>query len=258
MSRTCKTGLDYFPLDVDFYDDQKIEFVAAKYGAAGENIVIKLLCRIYRNGYYIQWGDDEALLFAKRCDTELDIVDGVINELLKRGFLSEKLHLQFGILTSNGIQKRYLEATRRRKGVSIYKEFLVADAGGYDVDILPLDVDIYPQSKVKESKEEKSKEEYMSFFNTFWKEYPKKQSKPDAIKAFKSLKVDDILLGKILDGLAKWRQSDQWTKGYIPNPATWIRGRRWEDEDITLRQSPQSQPTQYTKDTWNADLEEEG
>ena len=41
-----KPGLDYFSFDVDFFNDEKIEFVYAKFGTIGEIITIQLLCKI--------------------------------------------------------------------------------------------------------------------------------------------------------------------------------------------------------------------
>jgi DNA-binding MarR family transcriptional regulator len=70
-------------------------------------------------------------------------------------------------------------------------------------------------------------------FDTFWKEYPRKIAKPNALKAYKQLKVDDKLLKAILAGLAKWQETDQWQKDkgrFIPHPATFLNQRRWEDE----------------------------
>jgi hypothetical protein len=69
---------------------------------------------------------------------------------------------KYQILTSRGIQKRYLEAIKRRKEVTIYKEYFCLN--NHNVNIVPqnvnfisLNVDILPQSKVKESKVKKSK-----------------------------------------------------------------------------------------------------
>lgn len=70
-------------------------------------------------------------------------------------------------------------------------------------------------------------------FDSFWKEYPKKVSKVAAIKAWKKLKPDGILYGTIMSALEKWKLSDEWQRDggqYIPHPATWLNGRRWEDE----------------------------
>jgi len=160
MSRGIKSGLDYFPLDVDFFEDEKIQFISAKFGSDAEVIVIKLLCRIYRNGYFLPWNDDSALLFLKRCsrDTSLNDLKAVIDELLYRNFFNSEIYSRYKILTSNGIQVRYFEATKRRKRINVYKEYLIADTKGYNVNIIRLNVNNNPQSKVKESKEKKSKE----------------------------------------------------------------------------------------------------
>lgn len=63
VARPKKTGLDYFPLDV--YLDDKFKFVEIKFKLEGFAIVIKLLQKIYANGYYIEWGEDEELLDRK-------------------------------------------------------------------------------------------------------------------------------------------------------------------------------------------------
>ena len=168
--RTCKTGLDYFPFDVDFFEDPKVEFIAAKYDIIGENVCIKLLCRVYRNGYFLPWGEDEALLFAKRSGNQItfEMVNGIVEEMLKRGFFSRKHFDTYGILTSNGIQKRYLRATERRKDISMIREFIIADIKGFNVNILPIDSCVGTQSKVKESKESKeSKKDFLSNSDEF-------------------------------------------------------------------------------------------
>lgn len=70
-------------------------------------------------------------------------------------------------------------------------------------------------------------------FDVFWKEYPKKVGKQDALKAWKKLSPTESLRSEILLGLDAWKQSPQWTKDegrFIPNPATFLNGRRWEDE----------------------------
>lgn len=70
-------------------------------------------------------------------------------------------------------------------------------------------------------------------FEIFYSEYPKKQDKAKAEKAFLALHASDELFEKIMDGLRRWKSSEQWTqKKYIPLPTVWIHGKRWEDEDI--------------------------
>lgn len=70
-------------------------------------------------------------------------------------------------------------------------------------------------------------------FAEFWSAYPKKVGKGDAEKAWR--KAQPLLANKMPDVLAAIRAAaatDQWRKDggqYIPNPATWLNQRRWED-----------------------------
>jgi hypothetical protein len=78
-----------------------------------------------------------------------------------------------------------------------------------------------------------------SLFDKFYKEYPKHQGRVSAVKAFSKIDMTDDLFADIMASLATWKKSEQWIKDngqYIPLPATWLNGRRWEDE------LPQQQP----------------
>ncbi len=70
-------------------------------------------------------------------------------------------------------------------------------------------------------------------FDSFWTSYPKKQAKANARKAFDKLNPDEALLQRMLVALEWQKTSPSWTKDngqFIPYPATWLNGRRWEDE----------------------------
>ena len=69
-------------------------------------------------------------------------------------------------------------------------------------------------------------------FAEFWTAYPKKVKKPDAIKAWKQVNGDN-LTSAILESVETFKTSQGWTKDngqFIPYPASWLRGKRWEDE----------------------------
>jgi hypothetical protein len=69
-------------------------------------------------------------------------------------------------------------------------------------------------------------------FGRFWKEWPKKVAKEDAWKAFKKPGCYEAL-ESILSAIQKHRESDEWKKQdgkFIPHPATWLNGKRWQDE----------------------------
>jgi len=70
-------------------------------------------------------------------------------------------------------------------------------------------------------------------FNEFWLAYPKKKSKRAAEKAWLKLKPCKDLKAKILLAIERDRATGQWQKDggqFIPYPASWLTGRRWEDE----------------------------
>lgn len=183
-----KKGLDFFPLDVDFFDDEKVQFVSARFGIKGEVCAIRLLTRIYRNGYFIKWDEDSAYLFSKVAGKEFSpcLANEIVHELVKRGFFNKSLFDSFGILTSRGIQDRFLKACIRRKDVEVDARYLLVDSSEFknlriskayssapsfrkcihdvsiseeNVYIKEENVDIQAQSKVKESRVEESKEE---------------------------------------------------------------------------------------------------
>ena len=169
MARPVKEGLEYFPLDCDIDQDDKVALIEAQHGIKGFGVVIKLLMKIYKNGYFYEWTEKEQLLFSKRVNVDINEVNVIINDLIKWNFFNEELFRSKKILTSNGIQKRYLAAVGRRQKVKILKEYLLLDDETINVyknlvivDINPssegVNVDIGTQSKVKKSKVKESKE----------------------------------------------------------------------------------------------------
>lgn len=89
------------------------------------------------------------------------------------------------------------------------------------------------KEKDKEKKKEKEEREraLQENFDLFWALYPRKESKPEAQRAFAKIDPDVRLLQDMLDSIEKWKQSSQWQeRQYIPYPATWLHNRKWEDE----------------------------
>lgn len=81
------------------------------------------------------------------------------------------------------------------------------------------------------SKDEKTTVAQKIDFAAFWQAYPKKVAKKDALKAW--VRIDERAYPKILAAIAAHCQSEQWRKdggNFIPHPATWLNGERWEDQ----------------------------
>ena len=68
-------------------------------------------------------------------------------------------------------------------------------------------------------------------FEKFWTAYPKKVDKPASARAWRKVmkpeEADAILARIELNKIGEWAGKE---KRYIPNPATWLNGRRWTDE----------------------------
>ena len=127
MARPIKTGLDYFPLDVNL--DDKIELIEAQFGIQGFAIVIKLYQKIYSCGYFTKWGRDELMLFASRNRCEIDFVSDVIEACFLREIFDRSKHDNQKILTSAGIQKRFFTACSqlKRKNIQVVKSYLLVN-----------------------------------------------------------------------------------------------------------------------------------
>lgn len=79
-------------------------------------------------------------------------------------------------------------------------------------------------------------------FASFWAAFPNKKAKQDAFKAWSKLKPCDALQASILKAIEIQRQGEDWRKEggrFIPHPATWLNGRRWED---STSQDPAENP----------------
>ena len=106
----------YFPLDVRFFENDKIEFIMAKFGLRGVSIVIRLLCDIYANGYYIRWDDDKCRLMSRKLGARNgQFVSQVVQGLLEIGFFDAESYTKHGILTSKSAQEVYLDYVRKCK-----------------------------------------------------------------------------------------------------------------------------------------------
>ena len=151
MARPTKKGLDYFPFDVDFFEDEKIAAISGEFGLKGEIVAVKLLCAIYRNGYFILWSDMLRLKILRDLPgVSPDLLDKIVNRLVRWEFFDKALFDSVGVLTSRGIQKRYLSVARRRTGTE-EMPYLVVDVDGNPLQSELLSTET-PQSKVNERK----------------------------------------------------------------------------------------------------------
>jgi hypothetical protein len=74
----------------------------------------------------------------------------------------------------------------------------------------------------------------MTDFETFWKSYPKKKSKLQALRTWEKLAKIRPPIEELLAAIARARKSDSWAKAggqYIPYPSSWLNDGGWMDEE---------------------------
>jgi hypothetical protein len=179
MARQIKRGLEYFPLDV--VQDDDVALLEYKCGLEGFGILIKLWQKIYANSYYTKWNDSIAILFCRNNNCTKEKLDSVIEYCIQINMFDKHILEKYQILTSSGIQKRYLMACNmcKRKNIHMFEELVLVDEYHKTLihELTPINSGIPPelgtQSKVKERKVNKKKEKYGEFVWLFNEEHDK-------------------------------------------------------------------------------------
>lgn len=188
--------------------------------------------------------------------------------------------MEYARLGSRGGTATQEKSRASKKGRSCLKESdtkndpELTEANERDLSVSPVtDVKINSESATVGSAEEKPMEniantEQRMFeemvredrFNKFWRYYPKKTGKQHARVAFERISPDDSLLKEMIAAIEKQKNSQMWQKEdgrFIPYPANWIDGRRWEDEEAVTVSGNDRTGNFDTDDFFAAALERE-
>ncbi len=157
MPMTFKQGLDFFPHNCGEFDDN-LEYILALHGSDGYYIYFRLLEKIYsKEGYYMKADHKTLTLYSTKICKPIKVIETVLKDLIKEGLFNQELYDKHQIITSAGIQKRFLKITKllRRKEIRIIDEYIIgidAIAIVNNDDINGIDDDINKQRKGKEKK----------------------------------------------------------------------------------------------------------
>lgn len=196
--RPTKQGIDYFPMDVGFFTDVKIRKISRACGSQSTSILICLLCNIYKDeGYYILWDEDLPFVIADTVGVSEGAVKEVLIKSLQVGFFDQELYERYKILTSSGIQKRFLLATYQRKETTIIPEYLINCANNsINCTINSINHSDNEQSKSKVKVNRKKRKEKENNKETS----PNGEEKKDELSLSHSQKIDWV-------GLMNWYNS---------------------------------------------------
>lgn len=168
MARHRDNSLQYYNQDTK--DDDNLQYVEAVHGLLGYAIVHKLWKQIYGSpgGYYCEWKEINQRLFCKNNGITLDQLQEILGTCYGAGIeiFSEKMVQEHQILTSKGVQKRWLKIVKEcgRKNTTISESYLLVDLSDIDNSATNqetppphhLTVVVPQQNKINESKGKES------------------------------------------------------------------------------------------------------
>lgn len=131
----------------------------------------------------------------------------------------------------------------------------MSNAQGEDVTPLPDSKPISVKPDNKHTPRKSATPVFTDGFDDFWAAYPKPVAKQEAGKAWAKLKPDEELRKTILANI-RLRMDGEWKDiepRYIPNPATYLNQRRWEDEAVKTGQKVTERvykDADYENDGW--------
>ena len=123
MGRNRKTGLDYFPFDVDTFQDIKIRKLIKYQSGKAVTVYALLLCLIYKGGYYMRWDEELPFIISEQTGFEEAYIQEVIKSCMVLGLFSKELFDKERVLTSKGIQERYRDICKQINRKCYFVEF---------------------------------------------------------------------------------------------------------------------------------------
>lgn len=123
MGRNRKIGLDYFPMDVDFFQDIRIRKLIKYQGGKAVTVYALLLCIIYKQGYYMRWDEELPFIISEQTGFEEAYIQEVFKCCLVVGLFSKELYESDKVITSKGIQERYKIICDQLRRVCQFDEF---------------------------------------------------------------------------------------------------------------------------------------
>jgi hypothetical protein len=129
MARIAKPGLEYFPFDIDLFQDIRIRKLIKRQGGKAVTIYALLLCLIYKNGYYMRWDKELPFICSETTGFDQVYISEVIKSCLSLGLFDAMLFETENVLTSKGIQQRYCNIQRQNKRKSRIEEYSLLTTG---------------------------------------------------------------------------------------------------------------------------------
>ena len=228
MARPPRKNVDYFPHYIS--DGKKMFILENKYGNDGYATWFKVLESLAKtDDHWLNLNQDsEVMYLSSVCKVSEETLLKILDDLAKLNEINYDLWIS-KIVWSDKFIDSIQDAYAKRSNNCMSLEGLRSHLLGLGI----LKGVENPQSKVKETKVDKSKEEETKvIFDNFWNRYDKKIDKQGAFKAFKKLTSDEIKeVHDLIDGYVQATPD----KKFRPNFATFLNAKRWRDDFEDLK-----------------------
>lgn len=243
----------WFPHDAGARNDPKIVRLRRMHGHAGVGVywyVVEMLREANDDGYELELKSVDDISYDGRFEANM------IDSMIEIGLLdSSDTHFWSESLKRRMIRMDEIREKRAVAGAKGGKAKAKSSKSKASAKQLPSkrgskalaksSYDRIGQDRTVQDNTKEKKTPYSTDFESFWKTYPavSRKAKGNAWKAWSKARKNGMPeLGELLEILKNHERSPKWQEKngqYIPHPATWINGERWEDE-IAAPGSPQS------------------
>lgn len=121
----AKQGVEFIPVDIDIFDDNKIYLLQRRYPCKGFYYLMVIWAEIFRNSYYLSWDPTTKEKFCSRIQIDQEDFQEVLDYILELELMNPQLYEDYKILTSYGIQIRWMKAVKRRTSVTMNRLYVL-------------------------------------------------------------------------------------------------------------------------------------
>ena len=275
MAGIPKKGIEFAGWNSHIFDgDNKIDKLLDAQGWDGFAVYFFLCQRAYAtDGYFYRWSYDDAATTARRMAGGIrsETVKGAVGTCSRVGLFDKRLLDAEGILTSRGIQRRFVTAIQKRSYRTVNKRYWlldeaetaagrivfekaifpgVGDSYAENANVLPENSHVLPEDSHKSIEEKStvfhytrahegqdaSRMEDDAGYERFLLAYPKVRGDPAKnYFAFHQAIESGATLDQMLSALEWQRTQPEWTERggqYIPSPEKWLRNRGWTQKRL--------------------------
>jgi len=217
----------WFKHDSDACADAKLKKVKMKYGMSGYGLYwhcLELICSDIDVTHVTFELEHDAEIIAFDTGISVELVNEMMAYMVDLGLFEQSQ----GKITCLKMAKRLSQSMTSNSGMRL----LIDNMRHNHDSVMTQSQKIMQEEKRREENKPSSDSDESDLFDSFWKNYPRKESKKKSHQAFKNLTKTKQQLA-ISDSANRYADTE---RRFVPLPTTYLHGERWEDESTVSSQ----------------------